>query len=85
MAATIKLPEHLASRLEELAREERSTVDALIDRLMCEHLERYSRPAREKKIVKFPLLSKEEAPVVRSLTGAELDELFADEDFASGR
>ena len=49
MAATIQLPESLAGRLEDLAREEGIGLDALITRLMSEHLERRERPAGERR------------------------------------
>ena len=85
MAATIQLPEKLASQLEDLARKEDMRVDDLIRRLIAEHETRERPSEAGRRIVNFPLISKEEAPVVRSFTGAEIDELFADEDLASGR
>jgi hypothetical protein len=85
MAATIQLPENLASQLEDLARKEEMRVDDLIRRLIAEHESRPRPGEAGRRIVSFPLISKEEAPVVRSFTGAEIDELFTDEDLASGR
>ena len=85
MAATIQLPENLASQLEDLARREEVGVDDLIRRLIAEHETRQKPSEGGRRIVSFPLISKEEAPVVRSFTGAEIDELFGDEDLAPGR
>jgi hypothetical protein len=55
-------------------------VDDLIRRLIAEHESRPRPGEAGRRIVSFPLISKEDAPVVRSFTGAEIDELFVDED-----
>ena len=81
MEATIHLPESLAVRLGDLAKEENISVDALVGRLVAEHLNHRKHPPAERETVQFPLLSREEAPVIRSLTGTEIDEIFASEDF----
>ena len=81
MAATIQLPDNLAGCLVDLAREENISIDILVGRLVSEHLERRTRAKVEKKDVRFPLLSSEEVPVIVPQTGAEIDELFAREDF----
>lgn len=47
MAATIQLPENLASQLEDLARKEEMRVDDLIRRLIAEHESRPARPDGE--------------------------------------
>jgi hypothetical protein len=86
MEATINLPENLAFRLEDLAREEGISLDALISQLVSEHLDRRkSGPSgpSDRKPVGFSPLPKEETGVIRSLTGAEIDEIFASEDFLS--
>ena len=80
MSATIQLPENLAGRLEDLAKEENVSIDILVGRLVSEHLERRKRIALEKKAVRFPLLSREEVAVIAPQTGAEIDEIFASED-----
>ncbi len=79
MAATIELPENLASRLEDMAREEEIRVDDLIRRLIAEHESR--KQSGERLPVNFNPIPKEEVSEVRSLTGAEIDEIFADEDY----
>jgi hypothetical protein len=81
MEATIHLPESLVGRLGDLAKEENISVDALVGRLVSEHLNRRKHPPAERKTVQFPLLSREEAPVILPLTGTEIDEIFASEDF----
>jgi hypothetical protein len=83
MAATIQLPENLAGRLEDLAKEENVSVDILVSRLVSEHLERRQRPQTDRAPVSFKPLSKEETGEIRSLTGAEIDEIFASEDYLS--
>ncbi len=89
MEATVQLPEALAQRLESLAQEEGTSVDGLIRRLVAEHLERgHLRSAHEvrtvsRKEVRFPLISEQETGVIFPLSGADLDEMFAREDFSS--
>lgn len=83
MAATIQLPENLAGRLRDLAREENVSVDILVSRLVSEHLERRHLPNTDREPVSFKPLSKEETGEIRSLTGAEIDEIFTSEDCLS--
>ena len=83
MDATLQLPEALAHRLESLAREEGTSVDGLILRLVAEHLERRPSLSAGRKEVHFPLISAHETGVIYPLSGAELDEMFAREDFSS--
>ena len=87
----MQLPEVLAHRLETLAREEGTSVDGLIRRLVSEHLERRKRlsgpsagdRSTPRKDVRFPLIPKEETGVIVPVTGADLDEMFASDDLAS--
>ena len=81
MEETIHLPEDLAGRLEDLAKEEGISLDTLVGRLVSEHLERRKRPSAERKTVQLPRLSRDEVGVILPLTGAEIDEIFASEDF----
>ena len=89
MEATLQLPEALAHRLESLAQEEGTSVDGLIRRLVSEHLERRQLPSgrgavsANRKEVHFPLIPEKATGVILPLSGAELDEMFAREDFSS--
>jgi len=87
MGATVQLSEVLAHRLEALAEEEGTSVDRLIQRLVAEHLERRDALSAHgsvlRKKVRFPVIAKEETGIVSPVTGADLDEMFGREDFAS--
>jgi hypothetical protein len=87
MQATLQLPGALAHRLEELAEEEGTSLDALLRLLVSEHLERRQRTARHRlaarREVHFPLISKDETGVIQPVTGMEIDEIFALDDLAS--
>jgi hypothetical protein len=83
MAATIRLPENLAGRLEDLAREENVSVDILVGRIVSEHLGRRHSQQTDREPVSFKPLSKDETGEIRSLTGTEIDEIFASEDYLS--
>jgi len=85
--ATLQVPEALAHRLERLAEQEGTSLDGLLRRLISEHVERRGavpghRPS-PRKDVQFPLIPKEETGVIRPVTGADLDEMFAFDDLAS--
>jgi hypothetical protein len=82
MAATIQVPENLADRLQSMAQEEGIAVGDLIGRLVAEHDNRvHSRS--EKLPISFKPIPREETGEVRSLTGAEIDQILADEDLRS--
>jgi hypothetical protein len=91
MAVAVQLPEALAHRLQKLALEEGTSLDGLIRRLVTEHLERPktasghqgSERSAPRKEVRFPLIPKEETGVIFPFTGADLDEMFARDDFPS--
>jgi len=88
MEATLQLPQALAHRLEELAEEEGTSLDGLIRRMVSEHVERRGMSAHRsavRKDVRFPLIPKEETGVIEPVTGADIDEIFALDDFAPGR
>jgi hypothetical protein len=77
----------LAHRLERLAEEEGTSVHGLLRRLVSEHVERRGAASAHRltprKDVQLPLIPKEETGVIRPITGAELDEMFALDDLAS--
>jgi hypothetical protein len=87
MEATVQLTEALADRLVRLAMEEGTTLDGLVQRLVSEHLERRkSLPGRRSvppKDVRFPLIPGEETGTISPITGADLDDMFASDDFTS--
>jgi hypothetical protein len=89
MEATVQLPEALAHRLERLAEEEGTSLDGLLRRLVSEHVERRGPVSGHRSVprkdVRFPLISKEETGVIQPVTGADIDEIFALDDIASGR
>ena len=88
MEATLQLPQALAHRLEKLAEEEGTSLDGLIRRMVSEHVERRAASAHRsavRKNVRFPLIPKEETGVIEPVTGADIDEIFALDDFAPGR
>ena len=87
MEATVQLPEALAHRLERLAEEEGTSLGGLLRRLVSEYVERRGavsgHRSAPRKDIHFPLIPKEETGVIRPVTGADLDEMFALDDFAS--
>jgi hypothetical protein len=87
MDAVLQLPKALAHRLERLAQEEGTTVDGLLGQLVSEYIERHrgrhGDRAAMRREVHFPLISAEETGVIHPVTGANIDEMFALDDFAS--
>ena len=83
MEATVQLPDALAHRLERLAKEQGTSVDALIRRLVSERLELQESARVGRKEVGLPLIPRRETGVIVPVTGADLDAMFAREDIAS--
>ncbi len=81
MEATVQLPEPLARQLSRLAQEEGRTLDGLISFLVSEHVERRSvlsaQGAPRRKDVVFPLIESEATGLIKPVSGAEIDEIFA--------
>ena len=85
--------EALAHRLERLAEEEGTSLDGLLRRLLSEHVERRGAVSGRgtvsghrlapRRDVCFPLIPKEETRVIRPVTGADIDGMFALDDLAS--
>ena len=87
MDATVQLPEALLNRLERLAVEEGTSLDGLLQRLVSEHVEHRrvvsGQHSRLRRDVQFPLIPREVTGEIRHVTGAEIDEMFALDDFIS--
>jgi hypothetical protein len=80
MEATVQLPDALARRLERLAQQEGTNLPGLIQRLLTEHLEEHQVSPPGNRETRFPLIPRHQTGVVRPVTGADLDEMFARED-----
>jgi hypothetical protein len=83
MQASLELPDKVMRELEALAVAEGTTPDLLIRRPVTEHLQQHSSPSQVKKEVQLPLIPVAETGPIRSLSGTDLDDLFAREDLAS--
>ncbi len=88
MEATLQLPEALARRLQELALQEGASLDGLIRMLIAEHAEIHhgtpqSNPLRQRTDIRLPLIPREETGLIQPVSGADLDDMFSHDDFAS--
>jgi hypothetical protein len=79
MPANLELPEDLVRRLETIAAEAGLAPAELIQQLIELHIPAVPASGR----VELPLISASETGRVQPVTGADLDRLFAHEDFAA--
>lgn len=83
MQATVELPDAVAGQLEALAAQEGTTVEKLIERLVSGYVRQLPALRSGQGEVSLPLVAENETGPVRTVTGADLDEIFAREDFAA--
>jgi hypothetical protein len=83
MQAMFELPDKVMRELETLAVEEGTTPERLTEQLVAEHVQRQSRHLKTKRQVRVPLIPIAETGPIRTLSGSDLDDIFAREDLAS--
>jgi hypothetical protein len=82
MQAIFELPEKVMRELQTLAVEERTTSDRLIQQLVTEHRRRQDHQSPLKQEVRLPLIPIAETGSIRTISGTDLDDIFAREDLA---
>jgi hypothetical protein len=83
MQAIIDLPESVLESLATLARRQGATPSDVIRRIVEDHLQRADSVIRPKRDIVLPLISATQTGTIRRLTGADIDQIFADEDLSS--
>jgi hypothetical protein len=83
MQAIIDLPESVLESLATLARRQGATPSEVIRQIVEDHLQKADSGIRPKRDIALPLIYATQTGTIRRLTGADIDEIFADEDLSS--